>query len=335
MSHRQKLRFEVDPHNRLIAGISKFRHVIEGRFKIGKGGTLIYHIKAPSDDIARRLYLPHQLKFKGFWSLTKDHNLRLTLNKWRRQTFGDEITLKGEILKAEAHSLIFAVTQRTKENISSTYILRLEGNWQADKNNRLAFRVKRKSGRFDTLIFDGTWEINRKHKIIYHYEKWRTKKGKRSKHSLLFDGHWNLTERNVLTYRLDLKGKSAFDFRIGHGIARKDAIKFEIGIGLSRRLRPVKKYVILYGKWKIKNGVGLIFEVRHADGQISEIRFEAEVKLIGNSKIKFTLKNETGRGLGLAFTLSRKMLKGRGESFIRLLCSKREKSAYIGTGFVW
>ncbi len=336
------VRYEIDPHNRLLinqppkkSGLSKFRRIIEGRFKIGKGNTLTFHIKAPSEGVIEELNLPHQLKFKGTWSLTKDYNLKLTLNKWRRQTFGDEITLQGEILKVEAHSLIFAVTQRTKESVSSTYILRLEGSWQADKNNRLAFRVKKESGIFDTLIFDGIWEVNRRHKIIYHYEKWLTKKGKRSKHSLLFDGRWNFTERNVLTYQLDLKGRSAFDFRIGKGIVQGNSIKFEVGIGLSQRQRPVKKYVILYGKWKIKNGVGLIFEVRHTDGRVSEIRFGAEAKLAGGSRIKFTLKNEIGKNLGLTFTLSKKMLKGSGESFIRFLRNRKEKAVYIGTGFIW
>ena len=337
-----KLRFEVDPHNKLIRGISKFRHVIDGRFKIGKGNALLYHIKAPSDTAAKEADLPHQLKFKGSWSLTKDHNLRLTLDKWRRQTFGDELTLKGEIIRADVHSLSFAVTQRTKENTVSTYILKLEGSWQADKNNRLTFRVKKEEGRFDLLVFDGIWEVNRKHRIVYHYEKKLTKRGESKRRSLVFKGFWNITRRNALTYLLDLKGKSlpagrqsAFDFRVGHGIVEKGAIKFEIGIGISRRQRPVKKDIILYGKWKIKKGLGLIFEIMNPGGRASAMKFEAEAKLAGASRIKFTLKNETGKDLGLALTLSKEMLKGAGESFIRFLHNKKEKAVYVGTGFMW
>ena len=225
-----KLRYEVDPHNRFIIGksrtkrgISRFRHIIEGRFKIGRGNTLLYHIKAPSRTIANQLNLPHQLKFKGSWSLTEEHNLKLTLNKWRRQRIGDELTLKGKIIKIDAHSLLFAITQRTKENTTSTYILKFEGNWQADKNNRLIFRVRRERSNYDLLVLDGIWEVNPKHRIIYHYEKRLTKRGKRKKRSLLFNGFWNLTKRRVLTYRLDLKDKSAFDFRIGQGVAQKGA----------------------------------------------------------------------------------------------------------------
>ena len=335
MNHRPKLRFEVDPHNKLIRGISKFRHVIDGRFKIGKGNSLLYHIKTPSDTAAKEADLPHQLKFKGTWSLTKDHNLRLTLDKWRRQTFGDELTLKGEIIKAGTHSLFFAVTQRTKEDTTSTYILKLGGFWQADRNNRLTFRVKKEEGRFDLLVFDGIWEVNRKHRIVYHYEKKLTRRGESKKHSLVFDGFWNIARKSALTYRLDLKGKSAFDFRIGKGIVQGNSIKFELGIGLSQRQKPVRKDVILYGKWKIKKGIGLIFEIRHAKGRARMMKFGAEAKLAGGSRIKFTLKNEIGKNLGLTFTLSKKMLKGSGESFIRFLRNRKEKAVYVGTGFIW
>jgi hypothetical protein len=204
-----KLRYEIDPHNRLIVNkterktdIPRFRHIIEGRFKIGKDNILLYHIKAPSRAIANELNLPHQLKLKGRWSLTAEHNLRLTLNKWHRQTFGDELTLKGEIIKIGAHSLLFAITQRTKENTAPTYILKLEGNYQADKNNRLTFRVKKEGYKYDALIFGGIWNVNREHQIIYHYRKYSRNRIKEKKHSLLFNGFWYLKKTKVLTYQL-------------------------------------------------------------------------------------------------------------------------------------
>lgn len=357
------LRYEVDPHNRLIVResgrktrLSRFRHVIEGRFKIGKGNTLLYHIKAPSIGIAKERNLPHQLKFKGNWSLTEDHNLRLTLNKWRRQTFGDELTLKGEIIKIDAHSLLFAVTQRTKENVTSTCILKFEGSWQADEYNRLIFRMRREKDRRDMLVFDGIWELGPKNRIVYHYEIPSSAKAspfakvsgdrsegrrntrykmRKKKRSLLFNGSWNYTKRGVLTYQLDLKGKSAFDFKIGKGIVKDNAIKFEIGIGISRRQKPIKKDIILYGKWRIKKGTGLIFETKYGDSHFSEMKFEAEARLINGSRIKFVLKNEKGRDLGMKFTLSKTMLKGIGESFIRFLRNRKERAVYIGAGYMW
>ncbi len=115
-----KLRYEVDPHNRLIVegtgrktGLPKFRKVLDGRFKIGKNNTLIYHVKAP---VPHGACIPHQLKLKGEWSLTEGGDLRLTLDKWGRASFGDRLTLKGDIVGVNKNSLLFAITTVTKEN---------------------------------------------------------------------------------------------------------------------------------------------------------------------------------------------------------------------------
>ena len=51
-----KVRYEVDPHSRLIikktgrkSQVPKYRHVADGRFKIGKKNSLTYHIKKSKD----------------------------------------------------------------------------------------------------------------------------------------------------------------------------------------------------------------------------------------------------------------------------------------------
>ena len=50
----QKVRYEIDPHNRLViddsgrkSDLTKFRKVIDGRFKTDKFNNLSYHVKAP------------------------------------------------------------------------------------------------------------------------------------------------------------------------------------------------------------------------------------------------------------------------------------------------
>src|SRR3989338_11470111 len=98
----QKVRYEIDPHNRLIVNktgkdraLPEFRKVIDGEFRADKDNNLSYHVKSPfleGEDI------PHQIKIKGNWSLADNHNLRLSLDKSGRKTFGDEITLQREII---------------------------------------------------------------------------------------------------------------------------------------------------------------------------------------------------------------------------------------------
>ena len=50
----QKIRYEIDPHNRLVRRLPRFRKVIDGKFKIDKKNTLIYHVKAPVPRDANR-----------------------------------------------------------------------------------------------------------------------------------------------------------------------------------------------------------------------------------------------------------------------------------------
>ena len=187
----EKIRYEIDPYNRLILGDSgaksdlpKFRQIIDGQFKIDEDNSLSYRVKSPLPEDGNIPYrslqgnsgtgqVPHQIKLKGQWSLTDDHELRLTLDGQGRQTFGDRITLQGEILDVNESSLLFAVTTTTKEATRSTYLLNLTGIWKADEFNRLSFHIKKESGRYDILTFNGVWEINKNHEIIYQYEKAR------------------------------------------------------------------------------------------------------------------------------------------------------------------
>lgn len=338
----QRLIYELDPHNRLIArsgakgrGLSRFRHVINGEFKMGERGLLIYHIKSPSRNLAQQLNLPYQLKLSGRWSLTENHDLKITFDKCALAGFRNEIVLAGEIIGAEADSLLFSVTQKMSDNTTKTRILKMEGVWQADKQNRLTFKVSKEGGLHDTLIFEGEWEIDKNHQIIYKYKKDFSETGKKAERSLALAGFWNMTEKDTLTYHLDFIDRSFFAFKAGYGRAYNDRIKYEVGIGLKNKKRPRRKEIILYGKWNIRQGAGLIFEISYGSGQIGGMVFGAEARLGSNSKIEFDLRTASGKPLGMSLALSRTILKGSGELYSRALFSEKEKAVYIGGGFKW
>ena len=348
---KEKLRYEVDPHNRLIirpsgkkSRLTYFRRVLDGRFKTGPGNTLLYHIKAPMGEDFKT---PHQVKLKGKWSLNKEHDLVLTLDNWRRQTLGDELTLRGEIVDVSSNSLSFEVTTRSEKNLNIKNILKLQGRWQADKHNRLTFKVKKGRGRHDTLTLDGIWEIDKNHRIVYRYEKEQLIRKKKLKKTLTFKGFFDITKRNRLSYNLSSDGKSGFDFRTGLGRLHGNYIKYEIGIGVSDRKEPVNRTLILDGKWKIKKNVGLLFEIKYG-GETSAapnhvgfgaspktIKFGADAKLTKKDEVKFSIRNEDGKNLGMELKLSRKLLRGDGEAFIKLLKQKKEAALYVGGGWRW
>lgn len=335
-----KIRYELDPYNRLIlnkAGrkgrLTKFRKVLDGRFRIDRNNTLSYHVKAP---LSGKKNIPHQIRLKGEWKLTDDHDLRLTLDKEGRETLGDKITLRGEMLEAGRNSLLFAVSTKTRENTRLTYVLELGGSWKADKNNRLTFHVKKEKGRHDILTFKGAWEINKDHQIIYNYEKAALIRKKKELHTLTFKGHWDIRDKCRISYVLSGRTDSAFDFKTSAGVFRDNYIKYELGIGLTGRKEPVKRAVTLFGRWKLKKGTGLTFEVEYGAKKVQKIVFGAEAKLTDKDTILFKLRNDTGaRDIGASLELSHRILKGDGEAFVRLLRSGRESAIYAGAAWRW
>ena len=249
---------------------------------------------------------------------------------------GDKITLRGEILDAGKNSLLFAISTKTKENTRSTYVLKLGGSWKADKNNRLTFHVKKEKGKHDILTFKGAWEINKNHEIIYEYEKAALIRKKKQLHTLTFKGYWNIRDKCRISYVLSGRTDSAFDFKTSAGVFRDNYIKYELGIGLTNRVKPVKQTVTLFGKWKLKKGVGLIFEVKYEAKKVHAIVFGAEAKLTDKDTILFRLKNDIeNRDIGVDLKLSHKILKDAGRAFVRLLRSGRESAIYAGAAWRW
>lgn len=331
----EKLSYEVDPHNRLVirgrdgkTELPRFRKVLDGRFKIDKNNRLTYHVKAP---IPEEIKSPHQVKLKGEWSLDKNHNLVFTLDKWKRQTFGDQLTLRGQIIEVNKNSLLFALTTRDKENVHSIYALRLEGSWRADKNNRLAFRVRREPGEYDILTFYGIWKTGKNYQVIYQYRKEQLKRKLKKIHTLTFKGYWKIKDRARISYVIDRDIGSVFDFKTSLGIFRDNYIKYELGIGA----KPVKRVVTFFGEWKIKKNSGLVFEVRQEDKKVQAIIFGAQARLARKNEISFKLRNELNREIGAELELSHRILKGDGRAFLRALKSRQEFTILAGAGWGW
>ena len=337
----EKVRYEIDPHNRLViketgreTELHRFRKVLDGKFNLGEENTLTYHVKAP---LGQDEGIPHQVKLKGRWHLTEKHDFTYILDKWGRQTFGDQLTLDGKIIDVNKNSILFGLTTRTKDGDRSTYILKLEGSWQADKDNRLIFRINRERGKYDILTFSGIWTINDNHQIIYQYEKADLTRKRKRTHTLTFKGYWDIKETFRISYILDKNTDSAFNFRTSLGIFKEDYIKYEIGIGLSRKESPAKRRLILFGTWKIRKDKGLLFEVEYENDKVHAISFGADVRLTDRDTLLFKFKDEIGnKDFGAELEIAHKLLKGDGEAFLRFLQSSgREHAILAGATWRW
>lgn len=335
----ERIRYELDPYNRLVlykgggSGLPEFRKVMDGRFSIDKNNVLSYRVKAPLREAEK---IPHQIRLKGEWSLTDDHNLRLSLDKQGRETFGDQMTLEGEILDVKANSLLFALTTRSSGAGRSTYVVKLAGSWKADGDNRLTFRVKKGKGAYDELVFNAAWEVGNDHNIVYRYEKSDLVTRKKRVHALAFNGHWDIKRAFRISYVMDARTDSVFDFAAGAGIFREDYIKYEIGVGLADRLKPKGRTVTLSGRWNLKRDAGLVFEIEYADGKARAINFGADAALTGKDTVFFRLKESIGnKDLGVTLELSRRIFRPEGEAFLRALKDRRELAVYAGAAWRW
>jgi len=334
-----KTRYEVDPYNRLVmtgagtrAGVPRYRRVIDGRFRIDSANTLIYQVKTPVNGAL----IPHTIRLKGTWSLTKDHDLKITLEKSKRDRDADAVTIAGSILGAGGNSLLFAVGTRSADGSRTTYALDIAGTWQADRDNRLTFRVGKDGGPASgTLVFRGAWEA-RGNTLTYTYEHRGGPSGARGLHTIVFHGRWEIAGRTGLTYTLSAGSNSAFRFRTGVGSFAGDRIEYEVGIGYTNRLRPRIRTVVLYGTWRVTKDAGLSFDVETADGKVYAITFTAEARLTGADTVALKLRGGSSRrALGGSVELSHAILRGDGEAFFRFLKSREETSVTVGAAVGW
>jgi len=329
----EKVRYEIDPHNRLVegnAGIEGIRQALDGRFRVDKNNELVYQVKSPLPYSAKK---SHQIKLKGNWRLTSGHDLLFTLNKWKRQSFGDELLIQGEIIDVQKNALVFGVTTRSKDGSSSAYLLSLSGVWQADAANRLTFKVEKGNKGFDLLAFEGSWEVGKNYQLIYRYRKEQLATKEKVKQEIIFKGYWDIKDKYRLSYVLDKESNSGFDFKAGLGVFKEDYIKYELGIGVSPR--PVKNTVMLFSKWNFKKGSGLIFEVQAGKRKIQEISFGAEARLTDEDTISFKLKDSLSRDLGVELELAHSMFKDSDRVFLKLLKEHGRASILIGAGLRW
>ena len=300
MKKTEKIRYEIDPHNRLIykktgeeSEVPRFRTVLDGNFEIDENNYVTYHVKKSSNSD-----IPQQIKFSGNYSLDADHNLILTLNKWNNQVEGNKLIIKTQLLDAKDNELAFSAGTRDSLNKDSIYILKLNGVWKAGKGNRLSFDITktclpagREKGPKDKLTLQGSWKVNNNNEIVYT-----------SLNILTFKGHWDITKNQRITYALNKNINSGFDF---------------------------------LGKWRLDKKFGLFFEVPLKDSKPQYVSFGADCSLGEGNTVEFKLKNNLNKDMDIGLKLSRNILKDQGEAFIGALKEGKELSLTAGIGFRW
>ncbi|MFA5038120.1 MAG: hypothetical protein WC732_00385 [Candidatus Omnitrophota bacterium] len=313
-----KVRYEIDPHNRLVRTGGGLRQVLDGVFKLSGKNALSYHVKRP---VASET--PQQIKFSGNWSLNSRDQLVFSLDKWNRQIASNKLVLKTELLSASGRELVFTLTSRDVKGANRVSLLNLQGTWQADKNNRLVFGVEKGPRKKDLLILQGAWQLNKRHEIEYVF-------GGRQGVLVSLKGRWAMKGSRTLSYAIK-GGSSILEFRASLQQALANKLVFVMGIGGE----PAKKKIIFMGSWRLKaeRPTALVFETTAIEGNFSSFMFGASLSPAKGAGFSLELKANQGESLGIALVLSKEM--GTGQGFLRLQKSPEGIGAFAGYGCEW
>jgi len=268
------------------------------RIKTDSGNRLV--IYNYSDEVKGE----RKLVTDGVWSLTPEHNLKFHILGSDNPLAGKTLIFRGDIERVKAGFLAFRI--REHENVLGVRsgTISLKGKWEADKYNRITFDVIKGEGRYDTLTFQGAWNVNRSNEVVYKYRKTQLKTKEREEKILIFRGHWEL-ERARIKYKVEHSSDSSFDFRAvlqsKKLSGRSRELKYTVGITYSRgrAFRKVQRIVTIYGNWRLDKDLKVSYEVTYSRGDLRKIEFGV-YKLVGDSsELSLFLADKKGKDLGV------------------------------------
>jgi len=331
-----KLSYKIIKNNQLAIKKDGKTLYPKGSFTVDNNNRLVYEVKESSGwwqghGILKRIAL------KGEWEIDVNHDLILTLSKTQTQNQGERLLLKSKIIQAKSNYLIFSLGTQGKAGTHQPRLLQLNGKWQADKYNRLQFLIK-KIKTSDTLTFQGSWQV-RKNILIYTYKKTSLITKVKRTHTLRFKGYWQINKPNRLTYILDTKGDSSFEFKAfletPSLIGKKGAIKYRAGIGLKGSKLFKTEIITLYGVWKFHRKTGLSFDIDYGEGGVKAINFGAFIRINKYNKITFKLRSRNKKNLGLSVEFKKSFLKDNAEWFLKVLSEKKCPRFEWGVSVPW
>jgi len=200
-------------------------------------------------DPNNNLVINDKISQSGHWTLTDNHDLRLTIKATNDTKSGKKILLAGRISSTEKNSLNFIISKYNNVELEEKQILALTGTWSVDKYNKLIFSIKKENSEHDILTLNNKWILNKHHRIVYVYEKANLIYKKRETHEVTFKGYWKILKNSRLYYEFETGSDSGFSFKVGASTLEKNRIKYKITIGIGEE----ESILIINGQWHTTN----------------------------------------------------------------------------------
>jgi len=331
-----KLSYKINKNNQLTiikSGKILFPKV---NFDVDKNNQLAYEVKE-STSWRKEYSISKRITLKGKWGIDKNHNLLFTLANTRSQIGGERLLLSTKIIQAKANYLVFSLGTTGRSGTHGLRLLQLKGRWQADKYNRIQFLVK-KIKTSDALTFQGSWQV-KNNSLIYTYQKASLVTKTKRTHTLRFKGYWQINKPNRITYILDTKGDSSFEFKAyletPSLIGRKGVIKYRAGIGLKGRELFRGETITLYGVWKLHRKTGLSFDIAYAEEGVKSISFGAFIRMSTKNKITLELLSREKKSLKMSVELTSSFLNNKAKWFLKVISENRQPRLEWGITIPW
>lgn len=275
-------------------------------------------------DHNNRLIIEHATKFvlEGKWSLTDDHALSFRVRTADSYLQGKTLLFYGQIENVKSDLLRFRVRRSDPLSGIRSGMIELKGKWHADADNRISFSVAKGEGRYDTLKFQGAWQLNKRNELTYRYTETYLKTKTKKEQLIVFRGYWDL-EKHRIVYRLDKSDLSFFAFsaslRSKKLRAAEGAVRYNVGIKYSRKgiFREIRQTITIYGTWKLGKDFSLGFETICSRKTRHVIHFQIDELLGSGTSFAVKLKTAKGEKLGAEVTFT-KTFKNDAELFLSL-----------------
>lgn len=279
-----------------------------------------------------------KLTVEGEWQLDKDNNLDFIFRKTKTQSGGEKLFFRTKLIKAKADSLAFSLDTQEKRGSHQVQWLEFKGKWQADKYNRLQFLIKKKPTGSRPLTLQGSWKV-KQNTLVYTYKKSSPGTKTKQSHDLYFKGYWQINQKNRLSYILDAKKLSQFDFRAyletPNLIGKRGRIKYRLGIGAKTSKFFKAQVVSIYGVWKFHRKGGLSLVVAYADSQVKAIDFGVFVRMNKKTKITLGLVNRKRKDIGISLTFNKSFLNSDAQWFLKMLVRENRPAFNWGVSLPW
>ena len=204
MAGREKIQLAIDPHNRLVYGktgkksvLTRGQTILQGKFKVRNNNEIFYETRRSADG-----QIPQKIKIRGTCRLDKNHDLLIGLDKWGNSIYGNKLLLKTKMLRADGGSLQLETASRDLAGKRVFYHLRFRGHWTVDNRNRLNFNLTGKKYPQNSLLLQGSWDINKKNELLCRYEKTRMITKTKVEKTFRLKGYWEIKNDRRITYVL-------------------------------------------------------------------------------------------------------------------------------------